>query len=256
MSPRRNRTTLGLLDTVVILVLAFTADLFLLWMASQILGLNLFEHLPGWLMALSKSIWSYVTGAASSILLGFLRRRINTSTRTPNYLLWSGGTAAAILLALTLVMSSIVRPLPVNGAVQTSEFTLKFYARPPGNADKAGQSQGSDLGPLLAFQQRTPKIRQRENIALQPGGFYKTTADLPSRCEQFMARVYRVATESEMLGDPTSPPIEISFFRSPKDPVAARVEVIEECVDGSGCSISKVDLGWASDGKACNLAAR
>lgn len=157
MSPRRNRTTLGLLDTVVILVLAFTADLFLLWMASQILGLNLFEHLPGWLMALSKSIWSYVTGAASSILLGFLRRRINTSTRTPNYLLWSGGTAAAILLALTLVMSSIVRPLPVNGAVQTSEFTLKFYARPPGNADKAGQSQGSDLGPPPCLSAEDPQ---------------------------------------------------------------------------------------------------
>jgi len=67
-----------------------------------------------------------------------------------------------------------------------------------------------------------------------------------------MAKVYPVATKSEMLGDPTSQPIDISFYRSLKDPVGDRVEVQEECIEGKGCSISTVDLGWASDGKACN----
>ncbi|HZO99964.1 MAG TPA: hypothetical protein VFD30_06710, partial [Terriglobia bacterium] len=258
MPPRKSIRSVGLLDTIIILVLAFTADLLLLWIASQIRGLNLFEHLPPWLTALSKSVWSYVTGGASAVVLAFLRRRIKSTTASPNYLLWSGGAAIAILMMVAVTTKLLAPPVVVDLGFRASEFDLKFRVHPATNAGGTSQAQGSRLRPLLAFQQRNPKVRERENIALQPDGLYKAVCDLPARCGQFMARAYGVETESEMRVDPTSPPLEISFVRSAKDPVAARTtpEVLAECDEGQNCSISKLDLGWASDGQSCSSTSR
>jgi hypothetical protein len=254
MPTKNGRQSLSLLDTVIIIILAFTADLLLLWIASQIRGLSLFERLPEWLTALSKSVWSWVTGAAGSIVLAFLRRRLNATRESPNYLLWSGGTAVIILLALTLVVHVV---FPVDGAVQQnaagntnrvegSEFDLLFRLREP-----------AAKHPTFAVTQSQPQTRARRNTALQDDSYYHVKGDLPAPCRPFEAAAYVITEDSELLNNPRSSPMSLMFFRSPKDPAKAPREVVEECnLEDMRCRLSLYDHGWASDGKDCKPSSR
>src|SRR5437773_448725 len=95
MSPR-NQTRMGLLDSVIVLILACMVVLIALWISSQLQGVQRFEKLPDWLTKVASNVWTYLTGAASSTLLALARR--NSKEPRPNYLLWMFGTAIVILL--------------------------------------------------------------------------------------------------------------------------------------------------------------
>jgi hypothetical protein len=243
----------GILDTILILVLAFTADLFLLWIAAQMGGLNLFSRPPDWLEALSKNVWKYVTGgAAGSVLLSFLRQRIDSSARSPNYLLWSSATSTGILVivvALALVIKRL-NPPPQHTDVTAppSKFDLKFRVKTAGGADKTGDTRGLDF----AFQQIQPRVGGSSNWARQQDGFYEVRGcDLPPPCGQFSGNARRADYTSVYSKAPTSDPTVVFFVRSPKDPATVQptVEVWEDCEEGKTCSIYQYDYGWALKGK-------
>jgi hypothetical protein len=240
VAPKKT-SSINLLDTIIILVLAFTIDLFILWIAAQLRGRDLFAQLPPWLAQMSSSVWSWATGAAGTILLGWLRRRTSSAAATPNYLAWAGGGAVVILLAIAAVTAMVPsQPAPPSSVTR---FDLKVQMR----------ALTGDVS-RVAFQQRLPTVKIRENIALQPDNiYYKATADFPERCQQFHANIYPVASRSE-LGGPVDA-TDVIFFRSPKDPQTTTAEVIVECAVGSACSISRDDLGWARpDDSQCKSA--
>lgn len=107
-SARSNFSSVGFLDSVVILLVSTALVTFLLWVTSRLMQVDLFENLPGWLENSYHNIWTSVAtgGAGGSLaLLKALRRK--PGAPTPNYLwlivIFTCGMFAAIFFLSKMV---------------------------------------------------------------------------------------------------------------------------------------------------------
>jgi hypothetical protein len=225
--PPRVQARMGLLDSVIVLILACMLVLIVLWISSQLRGSNLFGNLPDWLTKAASSIWTYLTGAASSTVLAIIRGR--SSAPKPNYLLWIFGTTIAVLLIVGGV-AAVIPPPPPLPKVAVLKFSVK--------SDRQDH-------PILNFLQKGPLYRDAHNIAAELDGHYQENVDFPSQGARFYARAKRVITSSQATENPVSPVTELCFKRSPK-PFAnnATIEALMDCSEGKRCSISGDDPGW------------
>jgi hypothetical protein len=224
--PPRVQARMGLLDSVIILILASMLVLMVLWISGQIRGIELFGKLPDWLTKSASSIWTYVTGGASSTLLAVVRRR--SSAATPNYLLWIFGTAVVMLLVVFGVGAMLPPAQFPKDALL--EFSLK--------CDRQDH-------PNMSFFQKQPFYKEAHNIAPESDGHYKNYVDFPSQDGRLYARAVRVVTSSQSTNDPLSPVTEFCFKRSPTPPANnAPKEARMDCSEGKRCSLSGDDPGW------------
>lgn len=226
---RKNQAGMGLLDSVIILVLACMVVLILLWISAQNLGIDRFWNLPGWLTSATSKVWIYLTGAASSILLALVRRRSNDPT--PNYLLWIFGTATVMLVMVFVVGSTLPTPKTPHDAL------LMFWLK----------SDAHDR-PLLSFRQILPEPWYDSNtIGPEFDGHYQTSVEFPSQDARFYGHVARVPSQPEGGSQPNSL-TEFCFKRSHRLPGNNASPVVQmNCSEGKRCSINdKDDAGWAS----------
>lgn len=223
--PPRNQARMGLLDSVIILILGCMLALILLWISAQLVGTEKFEKLPDWLTKAASSIWTYLTGVASSSLLALVRRR--SGDPGPNYLLWIFGTAI-VMLMIVFGLAAVLPPPDMDAL-------LKFSLR-----------VGTQGYPILTFSQRLPKFKQAHNIAVESNGLYQLPVNFPGRDGRFYARAVRAVTTSQETNNPLSPITDLCFKRNPKPPGNnAPLEVWMDCSEGERCSISREDPGWA-----------
>lgn len=92
----------GLIDSVIIILISAAVDIFLLWAASQTMGIDTFEHLPSWLERAYNALWtSAATGTAGVGLAIVKALRRKADERPPNYLLLIVGTSITFLILIT-----------------------------------------------------------------------------------------------------------------------------------------------------------
>ena len=220
------RARMGLLDSVMILVLACMVALIVLWISAETRGIDQFSRLPAWLTKAADSFWTYITGAASSSLLAILRRR--SRDPKPNYLLWIFGTAALLLSMVFVIGSVLPTPLPRSAL-------LKFSLICDANDH-----------PNLSFSQRRPSYREPHTIGAEADGHYQEYVDFPAENAHFYARMVRTVTTSEASNHPLNPVTEVCFKRKPEPPGnGAPLEVRLNCPEGKRCSTDADDPGWA-----------
>jgi hypothetical protein len=229
MTPPRVQARVGLLDSVIILILACMLVLIVLWISGQLRGIELFGKLPDWLTKVASSIWTYVTGAGSSALLALVRRR--SGDPTPNYLLWIFGTAIVMLLIVFGVGIALTQP--------------QYRQYPPSALLRFWLSCDQKDHPNLSFFQKHPRYKEAHTIAAESDGHYQEYVDLPSQDGRFYARVVRVITSSQATNDPLSSVTEFCFKRSTKPPGnETPKEARMDCSEGKRCSIRADDPGW------------
>ena len=229
--PPRVQVRMGLLDSVIVLILACMLVLIVLWVSGRLLGAGTaqFEKLPDWLTKIASNIWTYVTGAASSTLLAALRRR--SSAPTPNYLLWIFGTAIVMLLIVFGVGIMLSQP--------------QYHQYPPSALLKFSLKCDRQDHPNMSFFQKHPLYRETHTIAAESDGHYREYVDFPSQDTRFYARAVRVVTSSQATDEPLSAVTEFCFKRNPKPPAnEAPKEARMDCSEGKRCSISADDPGW------------
>jgi hypothetical protein len=222
--PLRNQKGMGLLDSVIILMLACMVVLLVLWLSSQLHETQRFGKLPDWLTKAASSVWTYLTGAASSTVLALARRR--SGDPTPNYLLWILGTAVVLLL---IVFGVGAIPQAKNPPNVLLKFSLRF------TRDR----------PNLSFFQRRPSYRATHTIGPEEDGHYQEYVDFPAPEAGFYARAQRAVTISQLTNDPVSQPTEFCFRKNPRPPRSGTpLEVHMDCPEGMRCSMGRDDPGW------------
>src|SRR5580765_2645603 len=226
--PQR-QATVTLIDAALILAFAFTSVMLILWLAGGVRGKEFFSSgAPPVLRQMASSVWGWLTGGASSVLLTFLRRSLNRHAPQPNYLIWTAITGAGIL-GLVVTVSAFL-PSPPTTAADASVFELQFQVR-------------NSTSQTVAFQQRQPSVHDSENVALQANGqFLAKGLELPSRCSAFEAIVLPVVTTS-VRADTTVKPATMKFLRGSRDP-SAPARALAECNVGANCLLSQLDPGW------------
>lgn len=230
--PPKVRAHMGLLDSVIILILACLVVLIILWISGKLQGASAaqFESLPDWLTKAASSIWTYLTGAASSTLLTLLRRR--NKTPPPNYLPWIFGSAIVMLLIVFGVGWMFSQP--------------QYHQYPPTALLKFTLKCDRKDHPNMSFFQKHPLYRETHAIAAESDGHYQEYVDFPSQDARLYARAVRVVTNSQQTDDPVSAVTEFCFKRNPKPPDnQTPKEVRMDCSEGKRCSISADDPGWA-----------
>jgi hypothetical protein len=227
--PPRSRTLPGLLDSLIILIVACMMMLILLWISTQIRGLDLFSKLPDWLTYVAQSVWTYVTGAASSTLLALLRGRSNEPK--PNYLLWIFGTVVALLGMVGALVALIPPPRQLP-----PDALLRFWLKSDAN-DK----------PRLSFRALAPDKWWYDMLAVadQGDGHYQQTVRFPDQNSRFYGRVVRAPLVPQGNSQP-NPPTSVCFRKNPSPPHSgAPFEVQMDCPEGKRCSLNADDPGWA-----------
>lgn len=96
-----HRSVPGFLDSIIILLVSAALVLFLLWAASETLGINAFQHLPAWLEESYHAVWTSVATGATGIGLAIIKVfRQRTGEAAPHYLLYIMGTTILMLVAI------------------------------------------------------------------------------------------------------------------------------------------------------------
>jgi hypothetical protein len=229
--PSKRRATVTLLDAAIILTLAFTSAMLVVWLAGVVRDKEFFASgAPPVFRQMASSVWTWLTGGASSVLLTFLRRSLNRNVPQPNYLLWTAVTAVGILVFVGAVSQLLPSAPPAPSPLDASVFDLQFQVR-------------NSTSQMVAFLQRKPSQHEPENIALQANGqFLVKGLELPSHCSAFEAIVLPVITTS-VQADTTVTPATMKFLRGSKDP-SPPVKAVAECRIGANCLLSVLDPGW------------
>jgi hypothetical protein len=227
------KSRLGLLDSVIILIIACMMVLILLWISSQIRGLDMFSKLPDWLTKAASSVWTYLTGAGSSGLLALLRSK--SEEPKPNYLLWIFGTVMAMLVLVGMAVA-LIPPSQQLG----QEALLKIWLKSDTN-DK----------PRLSFRALAPDKWWYDMpiVADLTDGHYQQNVKFPDGNSRFYGRVVRAPLAPQGNSQP-SPLTLVCFRKSPSAPSnGAPFEVQLDCPEGKRCSLNADDPGWA---KVCS----
>jgi hypothetical protein len=169
-----NKAVMGLLDTLIILLIACTLVLFYVWLGGVLRGTAFIDTLPDFIQQAYSHIWRYLTaGAVGSAVLVL----IQGGRKGPNYLLWSLGASIAILGIATAVGHSTPVPPPQLPALV--KVPVRFRVQPP----PTNLTDGSASLPLMRVAIRSPQTRDVTDALLptrDPEYPYTTETDVPT----------------------------------------------------------------------------
>jgi hypothetical protein len=237
-----SKASMGLLDTVFILMLACIVVLLVTFLGTTLGGNTVLDHIPDWLMKIASSIWTYLTGAASS---AFLYRLRDQTTPRPNYLLWTFGTAA-ILLGLTFGVFALVGS---HRELQPASLHFSLHLINP------CQSPQQNCPPVIAFSETSPNMWiEKTYISADPPGnltfepadphYHLQNIDWPGKDEQFLALTNPAVEDAHKAG--ATDPTHLCFSRSitvPKSSSAINVRM--KCAEGKECTLLEDGPQWA-----------
>jgi hypothetical protein len=120
MNMERRRAPSGLTDSLIIILISGALVIFVLWAASRLMGLNLFENLSPWLERSYNAVWTSVVSGGAGIglvLLKAFRRR--PDQESPNYLMLIGIWSLSMLLVIVLLPRVLMFASQVSGSKPT-----------------------------------------------------------------------------------------------------------------------------------------
>jgi hypothetical protein len=223
-----NKAGMGLLNTLIILLLACTLVLFYVWLGGILGGKVFIDKLPDFVGEVYSHIWKYLTGGAvgSAVLVLIQGRK-----KGPNYLLWSFGASLVILLVAVAIGHTVPQGVP-------RAIWLKFSLQCKGCNEK-----DKDY-PILSFLQKHPVVGHYHAIAHEKDYHYEQEVYLPKEGERFLAHAVRGPVTDSDSRDSNTLVTAICFRRNPKEPNTSLAEAWMACPEGGHCSISPEDPGW------------
>jgi hypothetical protein len=224
---------LGLLDTIIVLILASMVVLFVTWLGTTLGGAAILDHLPEWLTKAASSIWTYLTGGASSTILSLLRDR--TAAR-PNYLIWTFGTAA-IILALVFGVFALV---PVQKPATASlHFSLHL--------NNPCQSAKQNCPPIITLREKYPNqwfqdtyiaadSASDSHFEIADPHYHVQPVDWPGKDQRFLAHArQRVEDAQKSAAEDSTRLCFIKNINAPKNSEAIDVQM--KCIEGKDCTL-------------------
>jgi len=101
---RSGAPTPDLIDSLIVILVSSAVVIFLFWVASRSLNIDTFEVLPDFITKSFAGIWASAASGATGVGLAIYKGLTRSDQPRPNYLLWIGGTAAAFLLSVFLLL--------------------------------------------------------------------------------------------------------------------------------------------------------
>jgi hypothetical protein len=104
MTRNENQTSSpGFLDSIIIILVSSALVIFLLWVTSRVIGIDAFEHLPGWLSESYHAIWTSIATGTAGIGLAIVKALTRPQDRRPNYLLLIGITTVMMVIFIFIL---------------------------------------------------------------------------------------------------------------------------------------------------------
>jgi hypothetical protein len=221
------------LDAVVILLLACSLTLFLLWLAGQVSRNQVVTQLPDFIVKGFGAIWACLTGTCASVLLARLR---SSDSPRPNYIFWCFGST---ILLLSLVFGSAYL---VHGSAPDPSLDNQILV-------KLWVKFSQQNLPVLNFIEKYPHFRQPRQLNAERDGYYQEYVDWPLTAQQEeRVDILPVSFGPSELVNSADPPITVCFKGNPHRPTNnPPLEVHMQCKEAGGCSLSSDDYGWAAE---------
>jgi hypothetical protein len=230
--------TFGLLDALVVLCGSAALTVFIFWLGSVIAGRPILENLPEWLNQASTKIWGLLTSAGVGGGALALRKRLDQTSPSPNYLKYMGGTTALLIFTVW----GVTRMLPSPGP-EPSSFDLKLQVLLDKQFGAVDSPPPMVLGPV--------QPRERDKSLLQPGSLGKDGyeyeskyIDMPLSGHPYLGYLHRQIFGAEKT--------ENNKFATACFVAKARSRGVENivrlsCKEGGTCQVASDDPGWATD---------
>ena len=149
------RSKAGLFDAIIVLAGSSALALFLLWLASELVGLPILDRLPPWLEQSAGALWALLTGG--SIGASLLKRYLEPDAASTNFLFAIPVTTVLILVSVLGLgewlrrMEPAPTPEVASGPrIADLSFELELTGAATGSAS-------SEAAPVLSFAQQSPK---------------------------------------------------------------------------------------------------